>query len=871
MDSGLRPRLLDLGFITALLLLAATPLIFFRGKPQLDEPAYQLPFALVVAGVLAAWAVLRGRLPRPAAAEEAETTGRLAWWQTALVAGLLAACTYACFYLPLRIHFWGGADDCINFLDFPLLPSLKACDDGKSRPFVIVPPLAGAALTPNRIEGFLWLAAAMCWANALLLFAIVRQVLPRARVLPVAAAVLLIADRSDPARFFILWATNFYWMALGLLLLGVWLFLWSYRRGSRPLLLAGCLALAASLLLYEAAYPLALLVPALGWFMRAHRRRLAVWSYAWLGTLGLLGARLALFLAHKGADSYQAQAAGSGFRDPAVLWSTFLHHLEAALVNFQASGAWAVHRQTVAIVLGLVLAAAAVVAWRAGAAKAPRRGQYLVALGVAVLVFLLGLVPFLSMPYVFRTHFFAAPGQALVVAGGLCLVGSLLGRRLGAAVVAVAVAVVVANGTAEAVAAQRHQQTQPVTFERAVHLFRQVHGVCPNPPPDGLILLYYDDPTRVPFVCNYCCLQVSRRVFGAVMVPANRKDITGYSMEPVFHADGVTLDKGQAFGFPGKVGYDKVLAFRVAPDDTVTLMRRLPVRGLPPGHAAARYDPLAAIKPGPVTELDYLRFSHWMKRPHDLFDMKDGVLLGRGWGALEGNDRARSRRVGARGAEVVINPMGQTRRELRLVVEAEQAGRLEALDPAGRVLASADLTAGRQEVHFSVPTDPARLQLVRLRRQGGAGEFRAFCPGSQGGGAPPAPAPPNDVVAGELSLGDNWFHPERTPQCVYRWVGNDAEIILEEAAGRDEELVLAVAPGPSLGGQPLRLSLLDESGKAVASACVSNYEVVRLPLPAGAPAGSTFRLHAESGTQPASAEDPRILNMLVFRCAWRAD
>jgi hypothetical protein len=101
-------------------------------------------------------------------------------------------------------------------------------------------------------------------------------------------------------------------------------------------------------------------------------------------------------------------------------------------------------------------------------------------------------------------------------------------------------------------------------------------------------------------------------------------------------------------------------------------------------------------------------------------------------------------------------------------------------------------------------------------------------------------------------------------------VNNDAEVVLQENTAAGAALEVEVAPGPSLAGRPLRLTLLDEGDRAVASATATGREVVRLPLPAGTSVGSVFRLHAEGGTVPASAQDRRILNFLVLRCAWHA-
>ena len=65
------------------------------------------------------------------------------------------------------------------------------------------------------------------------------------------------------------------------------------------------------------------------------------------------------------------------------------------------------------------------------------------------LAVLLGMAPFVHMPTTFRTLFYAAPGQAVLVACALCLAGHLLGRRAGGVAVAVTVGLLVAHTTRE--------------------------------------------------------------------------------------------------------------------------------------------------------------------------------------------------------------------------------------------------------------------------------------------------------------------------------------------------------------------------------------------------------------------------------------
>src|SRR5262249_44075358 len=154
----------------------------------------------------------------------------------------------------------------------------------------------------------------------------------------------------------------------------------------------------------------------------------------------------------------------------------------------------------------------------------------------------------------------------------------------------------------------------------------------------------------------------------------------------------------------------------LAGDGSLSLLRRLPSGLVPPGGAAARYDPLTCARPWPGAELPYLRYPAWADCPPDLFDMAEGLVLGQGWGPLECHDGPLSRRA-APDAELAINPLGQARGTLRLEVEPTFPGRrghLEALDEDGRVVASAPL-AGRQVVRLGLPANLGRAGLFRLR------------------------------------------------------------------------------------------------------------------------------------------------------------
>jgi hypothetical protein len=554
-----------------------------------------------------------------------------------------------------------------------------------------------------------------------------------------------------------------------------------------------------------------------------------------------------------------------------VLLGNFGSHLKAGLSNFQTSGAVLVHWKSAVWAFVLVLLLVVLAVERTAPRGLPRL-RYVLALGMSALAMLLGLLPFLHISTLARTQFFAAPGRAVLLACFLCLVGSLLGRR-GAAVVAVCLGLLAANSAAEAIASQEHNRASaPRHFEGTARILRQIHAVSPNPSADTLILLLPDNPVHV-HLDNHNSVYMTQRLLGApVFLVGSATPL----VSPVFQQDGVRIPR-EAYPpwqlpYPPKVGYDKVLAFRLTLDGSVLLLHRFPDRLLPPGSSATGYDPLTLLRAGPVEELPYFRYPRWADRLHDLCHMADGVMLGPGWGPLVPHEGKLSRRV-TREAELIVNSLGQRCRGLRLEVQARQGQRLEALDRQGKIVATVNLQEGRQEVCLKVPTDPARASLVRVRARSDAGKtvsFRAFgSPGKLPRFPLPPEAPADIVIPEDLKLGRHWHDLESYPGQLFRWVDNDAEFVLEVPPFQGH-LLVDVEPGPGLGGQPCRLTLRDEADRVLASACVHTRQELRLPLPANLIPGAVLRLHVEGGGGRVP-NDPRIMNFRVLRCSCSAD
>jgi hypothetical protein len=128
------------------------------------------------------------------------------------------------------------------------------------------------------------------------------------------------------------------------------------------------------------------------------------------------------------------------------------------------------------------------------------------------------------------------------------------------------------------------------------------------------------------------------------------------------------------------------------------------------------------------------------------------------------------------------------------------------------------------------------------------------------------PAGASDVIptgsAGGLALGGNWGPYETYRGTSFRWVDDDAEIVLQGGHG-EAQLTIACQGGPSLGEQVFALRVLDASRRQVDHAvCAGADHPETLLLPLGS--GEThYLLHVDGGGHPIPGEK-RILNFQVF-------
>lgn len=129
---------------------------------------------------------------------------------------------------------------------------------------------------------------------------------------------------------------------------------------------------------------------------------------------------------------------------------------------------------------------------------------------------------------------------------------------------------------------------------------------------------------------------------------------------------------------------------------------------------------------------------------------------------------------------------------------------------------------------------------------------------------------PNDIASPEAGVvfGRAWYGVERNPQGeVFRWVGDDAVMLVQSPMGRSRALCLEIEPGPGVRSEPFDLRILNEEGLTVARGRVEGRRLIHLALPLERGRAHGFRFLTTGGGE-LLAGDPRIMNFRVFRCFW---
>jgi len=129
---------------------------------------------------------------------------------------------------------------------------------------------------------------------------------------------------------------------------------------------------------------------------------------------------------------------------------------------------------------------------------------------------------------------------------------------------------------------------------------------------------------------------------------------------------------------------------------------------------------------------------------------------------------------------------------------------------------------------------------------------------------------PQDVASPEsgVTFSRGWFPVERHSQAeVFRWVENDAEVLVKIPQNPPLPLHFDIEAGPGVGHRPFVLQIVDAEGVVQDEALVDRAARVTVHFPSDGQAVRMFRLRVIGGGLPVG-HDPRILNFRVFRCLW---
>ena len=211
-----------------------------------------------------------------------------------------------------------------------------------------------------------------------------------------------------------------------------------------------------------------------------------------------------------------------------------------------------------------------------------------------------------------------------------------------------------------------------------------------------------------------------------------------------------------------------------------------------------------------------------------------------------------------RGMVPVIAGNSGFRTDLALSIDRQNIGR-QGIGP-GEFEFSAPIARGtgkrRLSIMFSeaqiLPAGDGRLVGARLG-------FIGFVETRAGG---------DIVYSPKVQLGNAWGVLESFGGEKFRWVENDAELLVEAPRPSPVVLSLLVEPGSGIGARTFELKLVDAAGNVVGAQRVDGQRMVYFTLPAVSGTQNRFRLHTDAGGKQ-SATDPRILNFRVFKIELR--
>ena len=260
------------------------------------------------------------------------------------------------------------------------------------------------------------------------------------------------------------------------------------------------------------------------------------------------------------------------------------------------------------------------------------------------------------------------------------------------------------------------------------------------------------------------------------------------------------------------------------------------------------------------------------KAPDIIPDSSD-IALGRGWYAVE-NFAGTRFRWASNDAEILAVALQPVRHVLLLTVEPGPGVGLKPftlqVKEGDKEIAALEVR-GKQEFRVDLPPAGPKVYRLVLHVDGGGKtiandtrvlNFRVF--------EISVDRADRDVLPAEMQLGSGWYPFERNADSAFRWVSNDARVLVQNPAGT-AHLDLDLAPGPGVGNKPFVLHVLQNSGgelKPIADVQVQARQRIEVALPKGENVELVLRVDGGGSKVPG---DDRELNFRVFQYAGPPD
>ena len=893
--------------LTVLLGLGSIPLVVYRRAEESQGSIAALIAIGVIAAVWGVFALIRSwRDRRTVVAQLAQQPGsseasRLLstpvgrdWRREVVTVALIGALSWICFYSPMWRCYWRGADDAGLLWtgeDNPVWSD--QFDRIAGRPLqMFVGPALSRALAPGRMDGYMWVMGSIWFLSGWLMFLIVRKLFPEHTWLAVAAAALFIVSPTEPSRFYTFSTGMSYTSSLCVLLLSFWLLLVAVEQRHAGWLITACLALGVTLLSNEGQFPLAVIGFVLIWAKAPDLRSAVVPLYAWFSTLLLLTIRFIVFLVTAGDMSYQARQAKGTFTDIGQAVRHVGMQFGAIEDYFEPRSFRAFSHYGVALLAVGVLLLLFRIQRTDSSEQHPTRRQMRWGVFCGCVAILLGVLPFFHMHSVFRTQFFALPGQAVILALIVGLVSTRLPARWARLGPALGVGFLVFNGTLTAYHTQDERIEHP-SFERMTHVLQQIEGIAPELTETDLAVLVRDDEYVDSLGCNYCVNRIAYLLLKTAVVQANYADGAGDRV--TFGPDGVhvtggtgefclRMNRSQQTTGDCVYPYERVIAFQLASDGNLQLLEELPFALTDPEAPLEKYQPLTLTDPITPQTINFFRYESSRQVPAEVIPVGAGLLLDGDWSDLtQANDVLY--RSGGPEASILVNPMGRSRCQLAFDVApgaalGEQSTRIHVRNQAGESVGEFTL-AGRQRVELDVPVDPQVINTLtfvpdRVVESAAAGDVVRLLADAEAADllqtrflAGLKPAPPADVHDGTVRLEQNWQPLTTNYGPAFRWVDTNAEVVVPPSETGFGVLTVDVARGPSCGQSMLELTLVDHQDREVGVGVMQDRGLATYAVQTSTTRPTRFRLTVASERLPVP-NDPRILNAQVFKIGFAA-